>query len=660
MSTPADTHPPTPTRTHHGRIRVDGRAERLTTTVLAVAVCLLAVLCPSAAAAGDDSTSAHDTAVEVLLARHAPLLRLVEQPEPCGKGEPYQPMRPDALFGREGFVLRGPDSTIDEPVESDLPSGAADSWFLDLPGDALRPGCRYEQLFDALQSEPTMYGRVVSEPGRPGELVVQYWFFYLYNDWNDRHEGDWEMVQLVFAASTAEEALDSAPERAMYAQHEGGEISEWRDDVLETVDGVRPVVYVAAGSHASYFSSDRWFGKSAQSGFGCDDTRRPSYEIEPDVEILRDGALPRWAEYTGHWGERRPSFNNGPTGPITKLQWSSPLTWMETQGRRGAANLPDGGSTVTDAFCAAARGASVVLFGLLDRPAAVGIVAGIVLCGIVLLARRTRWRPSVTAPLLVRRRAGQMLTSAFTVVRSRYRLFVPIGALLIVGGLAAVALQGLLLSTTEVGDVADVADRRSIWGAVVALLIGSVTTVPTAAAVTVLSMLAARRLATSGGCSLRDLFGDLRTAWRAVLIAILLPPSIALLLVSVIGFPIAVFLLARWAVALPAAIECRRPLRRSAELTQGRRIRSGAITLTSVVWSQFVPVSVGIVALLVTDLSFDVVNLIAAVAASFVIPTVAVMQLMHWADLERRSSPEITENGTEPGTAAHDLGTTGP
>jgi hypothetical protein len=155
-------------------------------------------------------------------------------------------------------------------------------------------------------------------------------------------------------------------------------------------------------------------------------------------------------------------------------------------------------------------------------------------------------------------------------------------------------------------------------------------------------------------------FGDLRTAWRAVLIAILLPPSIALLLVSVIGFPIAVFLLARWAVALPAAIECRRPLRRSAELTQGRRIRSGAITLTSVVWSQFVPVSVGIVALLVTDLSFDVVNLIAAVAASFVIPTVAVMQLMHWADLERRSSPEITENGTEPGTAAHDLGTTGP
>ncbi|MHA2193808.1 MAG: PKD domain-containing protein, partial [Candidatus Thorarchaeota archaeon] len=28
-------------------------------------------------------------------------------------------------------------------------------------------------------------------------IVVQYWFFYLYNDWVNNHEGDWEMIQLI-------------------------------------------------------------------------------------------------------------------------------------------------------------------------------------------------------------------------------------------------------------------------------------------------------------------------------------------------------------------------------------------------------------------------------------------------------------------------------
>jgi hypothetical protein len=36
--------------------------------------------------------------------------------------------------------------------------------------------------------------------------VVQYWFFWYFNDWNDKHEGDWEGVQVLFDATTAVEA----------------------------------------------------------------------------------------------------------------------------------------------------------------------------------------------------------------------------------------------------------------------------------------------------------------------------------------------------------------------------------------------------------------------------------------------------------------------
>ena len=48
--------------------------------------------------------------------------------------------------------------------------------------------------------EPTVYAHVATDPGHPGQLALQYWLFYVFNDWNNLHEGDWEMIQLVFDA----------------------------------------------------------------------------------------------------------------------------------------------------------------------------------------------------------------------------------------------------------------------------------------------------------------------------------------------------------------------------------------------------------------------------------------------------------------------------
>ena len=38
---------------------------------------------------------------------------------------------------------------------------------------------------------------MTTEAGRDGRLALQYWFFYPYNDYTNKHEGDWEMVQLL-------------------------------------------------------------------------------------------------------------------------------------------------------------------------------------------------------------------------------------------------------------------------------------------------------------------------------------------------------------------------------------------------------------------------------------------------------------------------------
>ena len=46
---------------------------------------------------------------EIALAeRYAPVVRLVEQPEECGPGEPYEPLDVDALFDEPTVALRGP------------------------------------------------------------------------------------------------------------------------------------------------------------------------------------------------------------------------------------------------------------------------------------------------------------------------------------------------------------------------------------------------------------------------------------------------------------------------------------------------------------------------------------------------------------------------
>src|SRR5262249_56833085 len=133
---------------------------------------------------------------------------------------------------------------------------------------------------------PTVYAHVVAEREHPEKLALQYWLFYVFNDWNNLHEGDWEMIQLVFDASTPAQALERAPVEVGYSQHEGAERAAWTDDKLERVDGTHPVVHPAAGSHANFFSEALYLGSSAEEGVGCDDTRGPTFDVHPAVQTI--------------------------------------------------------------------------------------------------------------------------------------------------------------------------------------------------------------------------------------------------------------------------------------------------------------------------------------------------------------------------------------
>jgi hypothetical protein len=105
------------------------------------------------------------------------------------------------------------------------------------------------------------YGRVVRQNGW---LILQYWFFYSFNNWrsgfygaND-HEADWEMACLYLTEDEQRGAVQ--PVWVAYASHDyqGDDLRRhWDDPEVEKVNG-HPVIYVGAGSHASYFSQGEY------------------------------------------------------------------------------------------------------------------------------------------------------------------------------------------------------------------------------------------------------------------------------------------------------------------------------------------------------------------------------------------------------------------
>ncbi len=379
------------------------RTARLRLSAVGLGLTLASVLGASAPVRAESDRHVESGADAQLAERYAPIIMVQRQDSACGDGEPFAPASVDSVLDQPGVVLRGPDESIvrEQPTAADLGSAGPDT-YLDLPGNALSPGCDYERWFKSTGSDqhPTTYARIATDSDHPDQIALQYWLFWVYNDWNDRHEGDWEMLQIVFNARSADEALSTTPVEVNVAQHEGSERRAWSDVQRH---GDRPVVFPGTGSHATYYSAHRWFGKSAASGFGCDDTRAPSTPIEPAVVLLPDHVSGAddpfaWLSFQGRWGERQPSFNNGPTGPTTKDQWAHPIDWMETEGRTSSVSIPEAGTAVTDFFCRASTRGSLLFIAFLDRPYLIALAVVIVVGLIVLGIRRTRWKPSRARP----------------------------------------------------------------------------------------------------------------------------------------------------------------------------------------------------------------------------------------------------------------------
>jgi hypothetical protein len=189
------------------------------------------------------------------------------------------------------------------------------------------PHRNYREQYVALrQARPDlrnrMYGHAVEAGGR---LWLQYWLYYFYNDYSlalgiGLHEGDWEMVQLRMHGDE--------PDVAVYAQHRQAEQRPWAQVERVPGDPRRPLVYVARGSHASYFHAGF---HQTEAWYDLADGKRNAPRLA--LEIIDDDTPP-WVGWPGVWGDTRARVGGvdqpSPRGPAAHGSWRDPNSLLAT------------------------------------------------------------------------------------------------------------------------------------------------------------------------------------------------------------------------------------------------------------------------------------------------------------------------------------------
>jgi hypothetical protein len=224
-----------------------------------------------------------------LARRYAPTLRFATN-------EHYRPLRLEDYLAHS--VVRAgspPGGTITQPKPTlfSLPSTSAAS-YLDVRG--AQPNAKaplypsIEQQIETTTPRPMVYWHVVRQ-ATTGRVAIEYWFMYLYNDFFDKHEADWEGVT-VFLQNDVVLGVS-------YSQHQG---RTWKPGAVNT-----PTVYVARGSHANYPTAGRYAVRVCWTlqGRHCtptrtrDDASGTGAALAPSAYELHDFG---GTGYPGSWG----------------------------------------------------------------------------------------------------------------------------------------------------------------------------------------------------------------------------------------------------------------------------------------------------------------------------------------------------------------------
>jgi hypothetical protein len=414
------------------------------------------------------------------------------------------------------------------------------------------------------------------------------------------------------------------------------------------------VLFVATGSHATYFGQATYLGRGASEGFGCDDTSDATLQIHPQTQLLPEvpdhaDAPFSWLAFQGRWGQKEKGINNGPTGPAAKSSWSQPIDWLGGL-RDTSLPVPEAsgfGISVTDFFCGAVTQGSIILNWALVHPVPFVALLGLLVVGSGAAVRRTAWRPVEREPLRMERRGGQILRTARRVYWSDLRTFLGMGAIFIPISVVAASIQWVLFHLTRIAPLIALDGRDGAVTAFIALLIGGVGAAIASTCTTAAVAAALGELEHGRQISAADAFRMALHRWRALAGALARQFGAALVLTLVIvGIPFAIRRFIRWSLFAQTTMlegeSARGALRRSAELVDGHWWRTFGITVLIDVLAALSGPLIGVLLLLLTDNSLNFINLVGALIYTITVPYAALALTLYYFDLDVKKRRELS------------------
>ena len=155
-----------------------------------------------------------------------------------------------------------------------------------------------------------------------GHCIIQYWFFYPFNHWASRHEGDWEHINVVLSSQNPATAVITHVE---YYFHKYVKYCYIEGSDYWVVGNTHPKVYVGGygcsidgydgyGSHGSYPKAKKWSGVAGKwpakldenvhgNGLHINFNNYQNIVILPSIESVdTDNSPLNWMWFASHWG----------------------------------------------------------------------------------------------------------------------------------------------------------------------------------------------------------------------------------------------------------------------------------------------------------------------------------------------------------------------
>ena len=291
---------------------------------MAKIICVLFLLISTLSIIGLNSA----TAEEINANMYAPILYFEGQ-ETCFPIDATYHIDNSKLYVHDGETATLID---DEPTVPELATYTESAFFLDNTQGSSKDA---NSIISHYQQTKNDYDIIVyyHQSNHQGKTVLQYWFFYAYNNGElNVHEGDWEMIQLIIESNT--------PTTAMYSQHHSGQQLTWAEvDTTST----HPHVYVSRGSHANYFRSF-----SGKLGIASDTVGNNGVILTDENYQLVELSDQEWLSFAGRWGEMQQVEDtllgfSGPFGPAFREDgnmWNNPVEWGESLPELNTSLLP--------------------------------------------------------------------------------------------------------------------------------------------------------------------------------------------------------------------------------------------------------------------------------------------------------------------------------